>query len=554
MTASLLPALTVEEVAIDLLRPDPANPRRISDDELDALERSLRQFGFVSPVLARREDRTVIGGHQRLVAARRLGLTTVPVTWLDVSVEQARLLGLALNRISGTFDDALLARLLADLQATPDLDLSLSGFGEDEIKDLLRSLETREKREQVESFDLDAALEEARRAPRTKPGELWVLGDHRLLCGDATRADLVSDAVEQTVSESVRATVEKVAELTIGGGETTVVQVAARLGIDKSSASRRVIAALERGYLRNLEDRRGRPSRLVLGDPLPLRNPLYNGWIRRHRGADETRRPAAWRANPPVSDELWARVEDVRRSKAQGGGPRRSGHLDLLAGLLECVCGRRLRSDGTFGDGRHRKLHPEPCEAWGPQARYGDETWEVPVLAQVAGLTLDDGVIARVVAALGSPDRPVGLERARIERQMRDLALDHVAERIADSAYLERLGRLRVDRATVDAIPRGDLLAKRAVEWLRVLADTWVNADVPEARAELLHAIYERIVVVGRSIVTARLTPAAYSNGLALALPQVVMARPEGAGRALAAYRMPIEGRDEWVAAAARLA
>jgi hypothetical protein len=60
----------VEEVPIDSLRPDPANPRRISEDELDTLERSLRQFGFVQPVLARREDRTVIGGHQRLVAAR----------------------------------------------------------------------------------------------------------------------------------------------------------------------------------------------------------------------------------------------------------------------------------------------------------------------------------------------------------------------------------------------------------------------------------------------------------------------------------------------------
>jgi hypothetical protein len=145
----------------------------------------------------------------------------------------------------------------------------------------------------------------------------------------------------------------------------------------------------------------------------------------------------------------------------------------------------------------------------------------------VAGLKLNDGILARVVAALGSPDRPVGLDRARIERQMRDLAPDHVAERIDDSAYLERLGQLRVDRATVDATPRGDLLAKRAVEWLRVLADTWVNADVPEARADLLHAIYDRIVVKGRSIVAARLTPAAYSNGLALALPQVVMARPE---------------------------
>jgi DNA modification methylase len=186
------PSLTVDEVPIDDLRPDPANPRRISEDELDALERSLRQFGFVQPVLARREDRTVIGGHQRLVAARRLGLTSVPVTWLDVNVEQARLLGLALNKISGSWDEALLARLLADLQATPDVDLSLSDFDEDEVKDLLRNLEVREKREHVESFDLDEALEEARRAPRTKPGDLWALGDHRLLCGDATKADDVA--------------------------------------------------------------------------------------------------------------------------------------------------------------------------------------------------------------------------------------------------------------------------------------------------------------------------------------------------------------------------
>ena len=193
MTSSTpLPSLTVEDIPIEALHPDPANPRRISEDELDALERSLRQFGFVQPVLARREDQTVIGGHQRLVAARRLGLTSVPVTWLDVSVDQARLLGLALNKISGAWDDALLARLLADLGATPELDLTLSGFGQDEIGELLRSLETREKREQVESFDLDAALEEATRAPRTKPGDLWVLGDHRLLCADSTNADDVA--------------------------------------------------------------------------------------------------------------------------------------------------------------------------------------------------------------------------------------------------------------------------------------------------------------------------------------------------------------------------
>lgn len=90
--------MTIEQVPIDLLVLDPANPRRISPDELDALERSIREFGFVQPVLVRRKDHVVIGGHQRLVAARRLGLASVPVGFLDLSIEQARVLGLALNK------------------------------------------------------------------------------------------------------------------------------------------------------------------------------------------------------------------------------------------------------------------------------------------------------------------------------------------------------------------------------------------------------------------------------------------------------------------------
>ncbi len=187
MSVALGSAHTIEQVPIDQLRPDPANPRRIGEEELDALERSIRQFGFVQPVLTRREDATVIGGHQRLVAARRLGFHTVPVIYLDLSVEQARVLGLALNKISGTWDEQLLARLLADLHTS--VDVTLSGFGEDEVRDLLRSLETREKAERPESFDLDDALEEATRAPRTKPGELWALGEHRLLVGDSTKPE-----------------------------------------------------------------------------------------------------------------------------------------------------------------------------------------------------------------------------------------------------------------------------------------------------------------------------------------------------------------------------
>jgi len=181
-------ATEIEQADLESLRPDPANPRRMSDAELEALTRSLREFGFVVPVIARREDNVVIGGHQRLLAARRLGMKTVPVIFLDLTWEQARVLNLALNKISGSWDDELLARLLADLQAVGDLDLSLSGFREDELDSFLKSLDAREKRDRPEAFDVEAALEAARAATRAKRGELWALGDHRLLISDATDA------------------------------------------------------------------------------------------------------------------------------------------------------------------------------------------------------------------------------------------------------------------------------------------------------------------------------------------------------------------------------
>ena len=120
-------------------------------------------------------------------------MNTVPVIWLDITAEPAKLLGLALNKISGDWDEQLLARLLADLQ--DKVDITLSGFGDDELKGLLRSLDAREKRERPESFDLDEALEKAKK-PRTKPGDVWQLREHRLLCGDATKPEDVTRALD----------------------------------------------------------------------------------------------------------------------------------------------------------------------------------------------------------------------------------------------------------------------------------------------------------------------------------------------------------------------
>jgi hypothetical protein len=192
-----------------------------------------------------------------------------------------------------------------------------------------------------------------------------------------------------------------------------------------------------------------------------LMNPTYNGWITRKGGS---RRAAGWRSDPPVSDALWARVEDVRRGKTRGGGPKRSRHVDLLGGLLECVCGRRLRSDGTFADGRHRKLHLNPCLDWGKRARLGDETWDVPILAQVAEMSLDPATFAKVVAALGSTERPVTLDKARLQRQIKSLAADHAEDKIDDGVYLERKHQLRGQIEALERSTRPGIPAARAVE------------------------------------------------------------------------------------------
>ena len=155
--------------------------------------------------------------------------------------------------------------------------------------------------------------------------------------------------------------------------------------------------------------------------------------------------------------------------------------------MIECVCGLRIRNDGTFGDGRHRKLHVNPCEAWGRKARLADAIWEGPMLAQVAGITVDDDTIASVVAVLGSTRRPVEMDRARIDRRIRELALEHAAGDLADDAYLARLKALREARDELAEGSGAGVPAQRAIEWLRALAEssnmgTYRGKGRPDAR------------------------------------------------------------------------
>lgn len=137
-----------EPCAIGLLNPDPLNPREMPDDEMEKLEHSIEKFGFLQPIVARREDHMVIGGHQRLEASRRVlrrtGMTDeaiaayeLPTIYIDkITDEQARLLNLAFNKISGAWDYDKLTDVFSSLGKMSPEDLSLSGFTTQEIGDI----------------------------------------------------------------------------------------------------------------------------------------------------------------------------------------------------------------------------------------------------------------------------------------------------------------------------------------------------------------------------------------------------------------------------------
>jgi hypothetical protein len=118
----------------------------------------------------------------------------------------------------------------------------------------------------------------------------------------------------------------------------------------------------------------------------------------------------------------------------------------------------------------------------------------------MSGVELDDDTIVAVVAALGCAPRPVAIDKARIERQIRELALEHAAGGLADEVYLEHLRALRKAKDDVERATSEQMAGERAIAWLRALSATWTEADVPEERADVLHAICDQIVVTrGRS-------------------------------------------------------
>lgn len=179
--------MKTEMVPIDSLTLADYNPRQISTHDFEKLQASIREFGFLEPVVVNK-DSTIIGGHMRVRAAKAIGLKEVPVVRVDLPAGKERALNLALNRISGEWDEDKLAELIHSLKDTPDL--ALTGFDDDEINELLAGVMDVAD----DDFDVDQAEKDAAANPKAKPGDLYQLGRHRLLCGDVTKIDDLESA------------------------------------------------------------------------------------------------------------------------------------------------------------------------------------------------------------------------------------------------------------------------------------------------------------------------------------------------------------------------
>jgi DNA modification methylase len=171
----------IERVNVSALTAFSGNPRTHSDTQLDQIAASIREFGWTNPILVDAKG-TIIAGHGRLAAATRLGLDQVPVIRLGhLSDAQRKALVIADNQLAlnAGWDEVALSNLVRELDAEK-FELDLLGFDSADLDRYLAGL------------DGDAAAEEETEIPElpviptTRPGDLWILGEHRLLCGDAT--------------------------------------------------------------------------------------------------------------------------------------------------------------------------------------------------------------------------------------------------------------------------------------------------------------------------------------------------------------------------------
>ena len=197
MTISWL-ADKIEQWPTDKLVPYARNARTHSDAQVAQIAASIAEFGFTNPILAG-SDGVIVAGHGRLAAAQKLGIATVPVVVLDhLTPTQRRALVIADNRIAENagWDEAMLQVELADLQGD-DFDLSLTGFDADALADLLAGEETTSDGQTDEDSVPDAGTS------ITRPGDVWLCGNHRVICGDSTDAGIYDALMAGEIADMV---------------------------------------------------------------------------------------------------------------------------------------------------------------------------------------------------------------------------------------------------------------------------------------------------------------------------------------------------------------
>ncbi|PMC00742.1 site-specific DNA-methyltransferase [Streptococcus sp. UMB0029] len=179
------PTMEIKELPLKELKPAAYNPRKKlkkGDKEYEKIKQSLLKFGYVDPIIVN-EDLTVIGGHQRLTVLKDLDYETAKCVIVKLSKEDEKALNIALNKITGQWDDALLADLLLDLQES-DFNLDLTGFEPPEIDNILSNVHDKELSE--DKFDVE---EELKKPTVSRRGDIWQLGKHRVICGDSTKSE-----------------------------------------------------------------------------------------------------------------------------------------------------------------------------------------------------------------------------------------------------------------------------------------------------------------------------------------------------------------------------
>jgi DNA modification methylase len=177
--------VNIVQIDIDKLIPYARNSRTHSDAQVAQIAASIREFGFTNPVLVDESD-GIIAGHGRVLAARKLAMDKVPAIRLKhLSEAQKRAYVIADNRLAlnAGWDEEMLAAELGDLAAL-DFDLDLLGFDEAELMNLMGD-------DGTDGLTDPDDVPEPPAEPVTKPGDVWVLGRHRLMCGDSTSADAV---------------------------------------------------------------------------------------------------------------------------------------------------------------------------------------------------------------------------------------------------------------------------------------------------------------------------------------------------------------------------